>query len=89
MEITMRKKIGVLSTVAVACVLMLLLSGKSYVNNELVVTGRDGISYVCTDGRLNSWVRYDESGAMKKGEDFRYGGWYFFDYITGEMAKGR
>ncbi len=34
------------------------------------------------------WVRYDENGSMIKGEDYRYGGWYYFDKITGEMAKG-
>ena len=38
-----------------------------------------------TEGK---WVRYDENGAMIKGEDFRYGGWYWFDLITGEMKKG-
>ncbi len=36
----------------------------------------------------NKWVRYDSEGHMVKGEDCRYGGWYFFDEITGEMAKG-
>ena len=25
---------------------------------------------------------------MVKGEDYRYGGWYYFDPVTGEMAKG-
>lgn len=34
------------------------------------------------------WVRYDSEGHMVKGEDFRYGGWYRFDEITGEMIKG-
>ena len=34
------------------------------------------------------WVRYDHDGRMVKGEDFRYGGWYLFDGVTGEMAKG-
>lgn len=38
-----------------------------------------------TEGK---WVRYDENGGMIKGEDFRYGGWYWFDPITGEMYKG-
>ncbi len=36
----------------------------------------------------NKWVRYDSDGHMIKGEDNRYGGWYFFDEVTGEMAKG-
>lgn len=34
------------------------------------------------------WVRYDENGHMIKGEDYRYGGWYDFDYVTGAMSKG-
>lgn len=34
------------------------------------------------------WVRYDSAGHMIKGEDYRYDGWYFFDYTTGAMAKG-
>jgi GH25 family lysozyme M1 (1,4-beta-N-acetylmuramidase) len=38
-----------------------------------------------TEGK---WVRYDENGSMKKGEDYRYGGWYWFDPVTGEMIKG-
>ena len=34
------------------------------------------------------WVRYDSNGHMVKGEDYRYGGWYYFDTTTGAMAKG-
>lgn len=34
------------------------------------------------------WVRYNDNGGMIKGEDFRYGGWYWFDPVTGEMIKG-
>ena len=34
------------------------------------------------------WVRYDSNGHMVKGEDYRYGGWYYFDMTTGAMAKG-
>lgn len=34
------------------------------------------------------WVRYDEFGRMIKGEDFRYGGWYYFEELTGAMVKG-
>ena len=34
------------------------------------------------------WVRYNELGEMIKGEDYRYGGWYYFDPITGAMCKG-
>ncbi len=38
-----------------------------------------------TEGK---WVRYDSNGGMVKGEDLRYGGWYWFDPVTGEMIKG-
>ena len=34
------------------------------------------------------WVRYDSNGHMVKGEDYRYGGWYNFDFTTGAMSKG-
>lgn len=34
------------------------------------------------------WVRFDAERRMVKGEDYRYGGWYYFDLVTGEMAKG-
>ncbi len=34
------------------------------------------------------WVRYDSNGHMIKGEDFRYGVWYNFDFTTGAMSKG-
>lgn len=34
------------------------------------------------------WVRYDSNGRMVKGEDFRYGSWYNFDFTTGAMSKG-
>lgn len=36
----------------------------------------------------DKWVRYDENGRMVKGEDYRYGGWYYFDPVTGAMMKG-
>lgn len=40
------------------------------------------------DREHGKWVRYDKNGGMVKGEDYRYGGWYYFDNITGEMIKG-
>ncbi|HJG30266.1 MAG TPA: CAP domain-containing protein [Collinsella ihuae] len=40
------------------------------------------------DRSRGKWVRYDADGRMVKGEDFRYGGWYYFDPVTGEMLKG-
>lgn len=36
----------------------------------------------------DKWVRYDGNGHMIKGEDCRYGGWYYFDLVTGAMRKG-
>lgn len=36
----------------------------------------------------DKWVRYDSQGRMRKGEDYRYGDWYFFDLTTGAMRKG-
>lgn len=40
------------------------------------------------DRSEGKWVRYNASGGMIKGEDFRYNGWYWFDPATGEMIKG-
>ncbi|MCI1649333.1 excalibur calcium-binding domain-containing protein [Bifidobacterium tibiigranuli] len=34
------------------------------------------------------WVRYDHNGYMVKGENYKNGGWYFFDLTTGAMFKG-
>lgn len=36
----------------------------------------------------DKWVRYDGQGHMRKGEDYRYGAWYYFDPTTGAMRKG-
>lgn len=36
----------------------------------------------------NKWVRYNEAGHMIKGEDYRYGAWYYFEEQTGAMLKG-
>ena len=52
----------------------------------------DGTMAFSKDAYLPSsggkWVRYNEKGEMIKGEDYRYGGWYYFDPITGAMCKG-
>ena len=40
------------------------------------------------DRSQGKWVRYDAEGHMVKGLDFRYGAWYCFDDVTGEMMKG-
>ena len=37
---------------------------------------------------LGKWVRYDENGHMIKGWDKQNGNTYYFDMITGAMAKG-
>ncbi|WP_395955352.1 hypothetical protein [Bifidobacterium myosotis] len=47
---------------------------------------KDKDVYLPSNG--GKWVRYDENGHMRKGEDYRYGGWYYFDPVTGAMAKG-
>lgn len=39
--------------------------------------------------KYDKWVRYDANGYMIKGrEDFKDGKWYYFDPVTGAMAKG-
>ena len=41
-----------------------------------------------TDRSHGKWVRFDGQCRIVKGEDYRYGAWYYFDTNTGEMAKG-
>ena len=41
-----------------------------------------------TDRSHGKWVRFDKQRRMVKGEDYRYGSWYYFDTNTGAMAKG-
>lgn len=41
-----------------------------------------------TDRSHGKWVRFDEQCRIVKGEDYRYGAWYYFNAKTGEMAKG-
>ena len=54
-----------------------------------IATGKDVFIPVSNEDRSQGkWVRFDESSRMVKGEDYRYGGWYYFDQTTGEMAKG-
>lgn len=53
-----------------------------------MATDKDVFIPTSPDRSTGKWVRYDENGGMVKGEDFRYGGWYWFDPITGEMLKG-
>lgn len=42
--------------------------------------------YQESDG--GKWVRYDENGKMVKGWNTNENGTYYFDPITGAMAKG-
>ncbi len=54
-----------------------------------IATGKDVFIPVSNDDRsAGKWVRFDENSRMVKGEDNRYGGWYYFDEASGEMAKG-
>ena len=54
-----------------------------------IATNKDVFIPVSNDDRTQGkWVRFDENSRMIKGEDCRYGGWYYFDETTGEMAKG-
>lgn len=46
-------------------------------------TGDDG--YRRSNGK---WVRLGPDGRMVKGEDLKNSKWFYFDPITGEMAKG-
>ena len=57
--------------------------------NGTMAVGKDVFIPKSNDDRSEGkWVRYDENGHMVKGEDYANGGWYRFDEITGEMAKG-
>ena len=54
------------------------------VQDGAVATAKD--VYLDVDG--GKWVRYDEAGHMVKGWDTTAKGIYYFDLITGAMAKG-
>ena len=54
------------------------VGGKMAVNKDVFIPSVSG----------GKWVRLDENGLMVKGEDYRYGAWYYFDEWTGEMTKG-
>ena len=57
--------------------------------NGTMAVGKDVFVPKSNDDRTQGkWVRYDSEGRMVKGEDYANGGWYRFDGITGEMAKG-
>lgn len=67
-------------------------SKEAYVNGAWRWFDADGSMAVSKDVYQTSsggkWVRYNENGEMIKGEDYRYGGWYYFEPITGTMMKG-
>ncbi len=67
-------------------------SKEAYVNGAWRWFDADGSMAVDKDVYQQSsggkWVRYNENGEMIKGEDYRYGGWYYFEPITGIMMKG-
>ena len=54
------------------------------VNNGAMAVSKD----VYQDSNGGKWVRYDENGHMVKGWDVNENGTYYFDQITGAMAKG-
>jgi len=49
---------------------------------------KDKDVFMETEDGTGKWVRYDKDGKMIKGDDYRYGGWYHFDEVTGAMTKG-
>lgn len=55
-------------------------------DNKHMARGRD--VFLPTDDLPERWVRYDEKGAMVKGEHALGDNWYYFDETTGAMAKG-
>lgn len=67
-------------------------SKEAYVNGAWRWFDADGSMAVDKDVYQTSsggkWVRYNENGEMIKGEDYRYGGWYYFEPVTGTMMKG-
>ena len=54
------------------------------VNNGAMAVSKD----VYQDSNGGKWVRYDANGHMIKGWDTNSQGTYYFDLITGAMAKG-
>ncbi len=71
---------------------IMVVSKEVYVDGAWRWFDADGTMAVNKDVYQTSsggkWVRYNENGEMIKGEDYRYGGWYYFEPITGAMMKG-
>ena len=54
-----------------------------------IATNKDVFIPVSNEDRSSGkWVRCDEQSRFVKGQDYRYGGWYYFDETTAEMTKG-
>lgn len=62
-------------------------NGRMAINKDVYMESFAG-DYADREDGTGKWVRYDENGHMVKGEDYRYGGWYRFDEVTGAMVKG-
>ena len=61
--------------------------GAMTVNKDVYQESAAGQWAANSDG-TGKWVRYDENGHMVKGWDVNENGTYYFDQITGAMAKG-
>lgn len=60
-----------------------------YYENGVMVVDKDVFIPDAPNNRKTGiWVRFDQGGNLIKGEDYRYGGWYYFDATTGAMSKG-
>ena len=55
-------------------------------DSNRMARGRD--VFLPTEQLPDRWVRYDDYGAMVKGETVKDDNWYYFDEQTGAMAKG-
>ena len=54
------------------------------VNQGAMAVSKD----VYQESNGGKWVRYDKDGHMVKGHNYSNGSWYYFDPVTGAMAKG-
>ena len=61
--------------------------GKKAVSKDVYQESWAG-AYADREDGTGKWVRYDENGHMVKGWDVNENGTYYFDQITGAMAKG-
>lgn len=60
-----------------------------YYGNGVMAVDKDAfIPNTPDDRKTGIWVRFNQDGDLIKGEDYRYGGWYYFDTTTGAMVKG-